>query len=251
MKIRKFFAALMLLSFIAPSIAMGQNTGINKENLNPGGKVGDDFYEYANGGWIKSHPIRPEYGTNSPGIDLYETNQKQLLDIIIGYAKTPQKTGTLAYKMGTLYNIFMDSVKLNREKAAPLKTMLAKINGIRNYKDFQRTMAEMESSGTGGLPIGIGVGVNQKNVDHYIVNLSQGGIRMSSRDYYLNEDSTSKAFRAAYKEHIVNQVFVLAFVEILVLSAFVFQKLAIFFVKVGCKQLAVFPKFTTGKFYPC
>ena len=100
MKIRKFFAALMLLSFIAPSIAMGQNTGINKENLNPGVKVGDDFYEYANGGWIKSHPIRPEYGTNSPGIDLYETNQKQLLDIIIGYAKTPQKKGTLYYKKG-------------------------------------------------------------------------------------------------------------------------------------------------------
>src|SRR5574344_2615153 len=64
-------------------------------------------------------------------------------------------------------------------------------------------MAQIERMGTGGIPSGIGVGVNQKNVDHYIVNLSQGGIRMSSRDYYLNEDSTSKAFRAAYKEHIV------------------------------------------------
>ena len=204
MKTRNFFAALMLLCFAAPSISMGQSMGINNSNFNTEVKVGDDFYEYANGGWIKSHPVRPEYGTNSPGIDLYETNQKQLLDIIIGYAKTPQQKGTLAYKIGTLYNMLMDSVKLNREKSAPLKKMQAKINGIKTYKDFQRTMAGMERMGTGGIPIGIGVGVNQKNVDNYIVNLSQGGIHMGSRDYYLNEDSTSKAFRAAYKEHVVN-----------------------------------------------
>jgi len=197
-------AALVLLGFTAPSVSMGQNTGIDKANFNTGVKPGEDFFEYANGGWIKTHPVRPEYGTNSPWVDLYETNQKQLLDIIIGYAGNPQQKGTLAYKIGTLYNVFMDSVRQNREKAAPLSPILAKINAIKNQKDYQRAMAELERQGTGGIPIGIGVGVNQKNVDRNIVNLSQSGIRMNSRDYYLDGDSTSKAFRAAYQEHVVN-----------------------------------------------
>jgi putative endopeptidase len=204
MKMKNFLAAVMLSCMIAPGAAIAQNTGIDKANLNTNVKPGDDFYEYADGGWIKNHPVRPEYGTNSPWIDIYETNQKQLLDIIIGYAKTPQKKGTLAYKIGTLYNMYMDSVKLNKEKAAPIKPILAKINAVRNYKEYIRAMADIESMGVGGIPIGIGVGTNQKDVGQNIVSLHQGGIRLPNRDYYLKDDSTSKAFRAAYREHAVN-----------------------------------------------
>ncbi len=204
MKFKNLLAALMLSCLIAPAVTMAQNTGINKAFFDTGVKAGDDFYEYANGGWIKTHPVRPEYGTNSPWIDLYETNQKQLLDIIIGYAKTPQKKGTLAYKIGTLYNLYMDSVRLEKENTIQLKPFLAKITSIKSRKEYMSTMAEIESLGVGGIPIGIAVQTNQKNVDENIVCLNQGGIHLPNRDYYLKDDSTSKAYRAAYKEHAVN-----------------------------------------------
>lgn len=204
MKFKNLLTALMLSCLIAPAVTMAQNTGINKTFFDTGVKAGDDFYEYANGGWIKAHPVRPEYGTNSPWIDLYETNQKQLLDIIIGYAKTPQKKGTLAYKIGTLYNLYMDSVRLEKENTTQLKPFLAKITSIKSRKEYMSTMAEIESLGVGGIPIGIAVQTNQKNVDENIVCLNQGGIHLPNRDYYLKDDSTSKAYRAAYKEHAVN-----------------------------------------------
>ena len=108
--------------------AMAQNF---TQNLDPSVRPGDDFFEYAAGGWMKAHPLDAEHTNNGAFTDLYDENQKQIQELILQYANTPQEQGTLGQKIGSLYKLMMDSVRLNREGWTPLKPTLEKIAAIK------------------------------------------------------------------------------------------------------------------------
>lgn len=111
-----------------------QSSGIDPKNLDTSIHPGDDFYHYAAGGWLKSHPLDAEHTSNGAFTDLYELNQKRIQDIILQYASTPQPAGTLGQKIGSLYNLMMDSTRMNREGYAPIKPTLAKIAAIKDRR---------------------------------------------------------------------------------------------------------------------
>lgn len=96
----------------------------------------------------------------------------------------------------------MDSVRLNREGAAPLKPVLAKVEAIKNKKEYQLVMAQLDYQGVGAMMFGISVGADQRNASQNIVGISQGGIGLGERDYYLNDDEQTVKVRNAYKEYI-------------------------------------------------
>ena len=202
MKKRTLIAACLLAAMSAN--AQSQVSGIDKKNMNLNVKPGTDFYQYAAGGWLKSHPLDAEHTNNGAFTDLYEENQKRIQELILEYASKPQKKGTLEQKIGTFYNMLMDSVRLNREGWEPLKPTLARIAAIKTNKEYQLVTAELDRRGENTMMFGIGVGADMRNASMNIVSVGQGGLGLGTRDYYLNNDPQTLKVREAYKTYLKN-----------------------------------------------
>ena len=197
-----YIAACLLAAMSAN--AQSQVSGIDKKNMNLNVKPGTDFYQYAAGGWLKSHPLDAEHTNNGAFTDLYEENQKRIQELILEYASKPQKKGTLEQKIGTFYNMLMDSVRLNREGWEPLKPTLARIAAVKSNKEYQLVTAELDRRGEGTMMFGIGVGADMRNASMNIVAIGQGGLGLGTRDYYLNDDPQTVKVREAYKTYMKN-----------------------------------------------
>lgn len=202
MKKRTLIAACLLAAMSAG--AQSQVSGIDKKNMDLSVKPGTDFYQYAAGGWLKSHPLDAEHTNNGAFTDLYEENQKRIQELILEYASKPQKQGTLEQKIGTLYNMLMDSVRLNREGWEPLKPTLARIAAIKTNKEYQLVTAELDRRGENTMMFGVGVGADMRNASMNIVSVGQGGLGLGTRDYYLNNDPQTLKVREAYKTYLTN-----------------------------------------------
>ena len=202
MKKRTLIAACLLAAMSAG--AQSQVSGIDKKNMDLSVKPGTDFYQYAAGGWLKSHPLDAEHTNNGAFTDLHEENQKRIQELILEYASKPQRRGTLEQKIGTLYNMLMDSVRLNREGWEPLKPTLARIAAIKTNKEYQLVTAELDRRGENTMMFGIGVGADMRNASMNIVSVGQGGLGLGTRDYYLNNDPQTLKVREAYKTYLKN-----------------------------------------------
>ena len=194
---------IVALAFAATATyAQELSSGIDKANLNTSVKPGNDFYEYAAGGWMKTHPLDAEHPMNGAFVDLQESVQKQIRSLIEEYAGKPQQKGSLGQKIGSLYKMMMDSVRLNKDGYAPLKPVLARIKAIKNRKEYQLVAADIDRQGGNTLMFGIGVGADQRNAAMNIVGIGQGGLGLGERDYYLNDDEQTKNVREAYKVYL-------------------------------------------------
>lgn len=200
MKTKLIFAAL---AFVATTgFAQTQTSGIDPANLDTSVKPGNDFYHYAAGGWLKAHPLDAEHSDNGAFTDLYEQNQKRIQDIIMQYASTPQPKGSLGQKIGTLYNLMMDSVRLNREGWTPIKPNLDRIKAIKDRKEYQIVCAQLDRNGEGTMMFGLGTGSDMRNADWNLVSLGQGGLGLGTRDYYLSDDAQNKRVLQAYRDYL-------------------------------------------------
>ena len=207
MNVRTILFALSLTA--AVSAGAQTSKGINTDYMNKSVKPGNDFYEYAIGGWRKAHPLDAEHARNGSFTDLDEMNQKRILGLINEYSSKQQPKGSLGQKIGSLYNLAMDSVRLNREGAAPLQPILKEINAIGDRREYQLVIAQLDARGVGCLMFGAGVGADMKDAANNLVGLGQGGLGLGERDYYLSDDAQVKAVRDAYAKYI-KQILVLA-----------------------------------------
>ena len=186
---------LLLLSLsLAATSAFAQQTlgsGIDKANMDLSVKPGNDFYR---------HPLDAEHPMNGAFVDLEEQNQKRIQGLINEFASKPQQKGSLGQKIGSIYNLMMDSVRLNREGAAPLKPYLDKVAAIKNIHEFQYVSSQLDYEGIGAMLFDMGVGADQRNASMNIVAVGQGGLGLGERDYYLNDDEQTVKVREAYKE---------------------------------------------------
>lgn len=191
-----------LLLCASATFAQTQKSGIDKTNMDTSVKPGDNFWRYSVGGWLDTHPLDAEHPRNGAFVDLSEQNEKRIQELILGYADSKQAQGSLGQKIGSLYNLVMDSVRLNREGAAPLKPYLDKIAAVDSRAGYQLLMAQFDYCGIGGLMFSYGCGADIRNAGYNVVSVGQGGLGMGSRDYYFNEDEQSTKVRNAYKEYM-------------------------------------------------
>ena len=197
-----FSVAALCLSMAACNSGKGNlTTGIDLANLDTTALPGTDFYQYACGGWMKKHPLTDEYSQYGSFTILAENNRKQMQGLIEELAKAEHEQGSVAQKIGTLYNLAMDSVKLNQEGIAPIKAELEEIAALKDKKDVYALLGSLERRGITSY-LGTGVGADQKNSSMNAVYTSQAGLSMGEKDYYLAEDEATTKIREAFKVHV-------------------------------------------------
>ncbi len=167
-------------------------------------KACDDFYQYANGGWIAKNEIPPAFsvwGITSP---LREKNLAVLHQILEDAAKnTNAPKGSNEQKIGEFYASCLDEAKIEALGAKPLEPEVALINKMKSERDLPATLAHLHNLGVPGL-FGFGAGQDFKKSDSVIAITGQGGLGLPDRDFYLKEDDKSKSVRDAYVQHVTN-----------------------------------------------
>ena len=185
----------------APAAAQGAVHGVNKADMDMSVRPGDDFYHYAGGGWLKANPMKPEYSSYGVFNDLAETNRKQIRELFENLSKEKHAFGSVGQKVADLYNMAMDSVRLNKEGAAPLQKDLDKVKAFSKKADFTAFIADQHLY-KGNPFFGIGVDTDLKNSDLNVMWLSAGTSGLPDRDYYLNTDADSKKKQEAYRAYL-------------------------------------------------
>ena len=185
----------------APATAQGAVHGVNKADMDMSVRPGDDFYQYAGGGWLKANPMKPEYSSYGVFNDLAETNRKQIRELFENLSKEKHAFGSVGQKVADLYNMAMDSVRLNKEGAAPLQKDLDKVKAFSKKADFTAFIADQHLY-KGNPFFGIGVDTDLKNSDLNVMWLSAGTSGLPDRDYYLNTDADSKKKQEAYRAYL-------------------------------------------------
>ena len=206
---KKMLLAMAIMMAAVPGVKAQVTHGVNRADMDLSVKPGEDFYEYAGGGWMKANPLseRPEYASYGVFDVLAEQNQNRLRDMFMELGKTQHKYGTVNQKVADLYKMAMDSDRLNREGAQPLMADLARIKAFKK-KDLTRFLADQHLK-IGNPFFGIGVETDLKNSDMNVMWLEAGTSGLPDRDYYLNTDADSKKIQQAYRNYLV-KVFMLA-----------------------------------------
>lgn len=174
------------------------------ENLDTTANPGSNFYRFATGGWSDANPIPDEYSRYGSFDQLRENNQKQIKDLIIELGKTESKQGSTAQKIGDLYKLGMDSVKLNTDAAAPVMDQLATINAASTVEDIIVLAGKIRHY-TSAPFFGFYVGADDMNSSMNIAHIYQSGLGLGEREYYLATDPTSKSLREGYIKLIETQ----------------------------------------------
>ena len=194
-------ACLMMVGCGTGKQKAEMTAGIQLANLDTTALPGSSFYQYACGGWIESHPLSPEYSQYGSFTELAENNRKQIQGLIEELAATQHEAGSVAQKVGDLYKIVMDSVKLNKEGVAPIKADLEQIASLKDKEAVYALLADLRKQGIGAY-LGLYVAADEMNSNENAVQLYQSGLSMGERDYYLATDPSTTAIRDAFRTHV-------------------------------------------------
>ena len=175
--------------------------GIQLANLDTTALPGTDFYQYACGGWMKNNPIPAEYSQYGSFTILAENNRKQIQGLIEELAATQHEPGSVAQKIGDLYKIVMDSVKLNKDGVTPIKAELDQLGALKDKKELYALLGEMQKKGIVAYNI-LYVGADEMNSSMNAVQSYQAGLSMGERDYYLENDAATAKIRDAFRTHV-------------------------------------------------
>ena len=172
-------------------------SGINLDNLDTTVSPQEDFYQYACGGWMKNHPLDAEHSRYGSFDFLAEENQKQLRGIIDSVSANQNQPGSIADKIATLYNIGMDSVRLQQQGAEPLKPYLDEIQAVNTREDINAEIIRLHKRGNHVLFAVFGE-ADKDDAKQCIAWAYQSGLGLGDRDYYLTDEGNNAKIREGY-----------------------------------------------------
>jgi putative endopeptidase len=187
-------------------------TGINLKNLDTTVVPGNDFYQYACGGWKKNNPLTGEYSRFGSFDKLRENNLNQLKELVTGIASKSASQGSIEQKIGDLYNVAMDSTKLNKEGYEPIKADLQRIAALKTKEELIKLMPDLFLSGVDAY-FNISVEADQMSSKENLVQTYQSGISLGEREYYLDNDAHTKEIRDKYKQHVIRMFKLVGFTD--------------------------------------
>ncbi|MBP6021971.1 M13 family metallopeptidase [Ferruginibacter sp.] len=170
-------------------------------NLDSTVKPGDDFFDYANGGWIKRNPIPGEQSSWGIGNLVIEENLKRLREISEKAAASNAAKGSGDQKIGDFWSMAMDSAKIEADGLKPIQPLLDKLNAVTDTKGLITVVSDFKKIGSNTL-FGEYVGQDAKKSDVMAYNLFQGGLGLPEREYYFKTDSATTNIRNEYVKYI-------------------------------------------------
>ena len=199
---KQILPMLMLVAAPAQGLMAQNQSGLDMTNFDKSVRPADDFYRYATGGWQKLHPLPAAYSRYGSFDMLQENVNKQVNSILTSLTKKKFKEGTTERKLSDFYKLAMDQNRRNKEGLAPVKPLLDEMEAAKTLDQLHDLQLKYAKIGY-GVPFGSYFGADDKNVTRNILCLSQGGLTLGQKDYYLNNDKATSDIRDAYKKHLV------------------------------------------------
>lgn len=204
------FIALCITACIIPE---KMKSKIDVTNLDVEVRPGDDFYEYANGGWMKKNPLTAEYARYGQFDALAEKNREQLKELVLEQAALENLApGSEAKKIGDLYNLAMDSVRRNSEGYAPIQPLLDKVAAVSDRSQLLPLSAELMRQGI-STAFHVFFEADIMNSRENLLQIYQGGLSLPEKSYYIDEDSVTVSIRDKFREHVVKMFMLCGFSE--------------------------------------
>mgnify|MGYP000878495863 FL=1 len=207
--------ALIFVAFGFSETSMGDTIisehekAFDPESMNLSVKPGDDFYEYAEGAWIKNHPVPAEKSRYGEFAIVEDRNYDRVKGIVESAANnTSAPEGSLEQKIGKFYSVGMDNATLEKQRLDPIKGKLKMIDNISNVSDIQTVSAQMMEYGMNPF-FSIYAAPDKKNSKFMIATLTQGGLGLPDRDFYFRQDNESIKIREQYLTHITKMFILL------------------------------------------
>lgn len=176
-----------------------QKRGVDRANLDTSVAPQTDFYDYACGGWMKANPLKPEFARYGTFDELRENNRIQLRELIMNLDTKNSPEGSIAQKIGDLYEMGLDSLRLNIEGSQPIIGDVVAINQTPKSDVIDLLATKV---GVDGF-FATGVEADMMNSDVNAMYWSQGGMGLGDRDYYLEDSDNAKKIRDAYRNYIM------------------------------------------------
>src|SRR5882724_7378121 len=180
---------------------------LDAKNMDTSVKPQDDFYLYANGGWLKRNPVPPEYSRWGSFSELEEKNNEALHKIAekTANAHLDANTAPEVQKVGDYYASGMDEKTIETARIKPLEDELKRIDAIKDRAGLLNAIARLHTIGVDAFfEFGSGQDANDSTRD--IAQAHQGGLGLPDRDYYAKTDEDSKKKRAAYVDHVTKML---------------------------------------------
>lgn len=163
----------------------------------------NDFYDYACGGWQKSHPLKPEYSRYGVFDLIRDKSLIQIKELIENLENSPETavSGSISQKINDIYRLGMDMDRRNKEGATPILPIVERIQNL-SRDNLDETFAWLHRGAGGGF-FGFGVGADPDDADMNILHVSECGLMLDDRDYYLEKNERNDEILKAYKDYVL------------------------------------------------
>jgi len=194
-------AAMILFSLCFSTLA--QSKGFDTKRMDTSTNACDDFFQYANGTWLRTTEIPASESRWGSFNILANNNNSMLKEILEGAAKKRSAKGSDAQLIGDFYSSCMNEAAINKARLKPVRPFLRGIDKIKTVTDLERELAVLHNAGLPAV-FGFGAGPDLKNSNNVIANAGQGGLTLPNRDYYTGDDAKSVETRAKFVEYMTN-----------------------------------------------
>lgn len=202
--IKLALASVLALGSFAFANAEEHFKSLNAEYFDLETYPGTDFYKFVNKGWMEANPLTPEHSRYGQFNILNDSSNQRVKDIVLNLAATNPQPCTVAYKVSTIYELAMDSVRRNAEGATPILADLKKIENT-PHEGMEDLFLWIHANYANPF-FSAGPMEDLANSKVYAMYVSGGGMGLGDRDYYLLDDKNNKDVREAYKKLIVTQM---------------------------------------------
>lgn len=179
--------------------------GVDLTGMEKSVKPGDDFFDYANGTWYKKSVIPPDRLEIGTSLDARIRSEQRMSAIVEALeARSPAQLTSEQRKIRDLYDAYTDTAAIEKNGLAPAEKDLAAIAGLRTLDDVARAMGNPAVPLDG--PFDLAISVDAKQPSRYLAKLTQSGLAMPNRDYYLRDDPVLRRTRDAYRKYLTTML---------------------------------------------